>query len=168
MRRTHKLPIAPPRINDSPIPVEVMLWLFFQSSAETISSAITENPISSPTFHCDGESAKIPNAAPGFSAWMMRKNPGMTVMQIGNNQQRNHRKPDQQSDLPLRRRIRKNTKRGSRVLGVDDAKKSRNDGDADRKQSAAQSQKTRSAVRPSIATENPQKYQTRLPGSRRG
>jgi len=68
------------KANDSPIPVEVRLWLFFQSRAETISSAMMENEISMPIFHSDGESAKMPKAAPGFSAWMIRKNPGMTGM----------------------------------------------------------------------------------------
>ena len=57
-----------------------MVWLVFQSSAETISNATTENKISRTIFQGEGESAKMPKAAPGFSVWMMRKKLGMTVM----------------------------------------------------------------------------------------
>src|SRR5208337_30789 len=50
--------------------------------------------------------------------------------QQGYDQQRNDGERNQQSDFPLRGRIRKNTERGARVFGVDNAKKSRNDGNA--------------------------------------
>ena len=50
--------------------------------------------------------------------------------QQGDDQQRNDGERNQQADFPLRGRIRKNTERGARVFGVDDAKKSGNDGNA--------------------------------------
>ena len=49
----------------------------FHNSTETITIATTENPISSAVFQCAGESANRLNAAPVFSVWVSRKNPGM-------------------------------------------------------------------------------------------
>jgi len=50
--------------------------------------------------------------------------------QRGDDEQRNHRKQNQQSYFPFRGGIGKDTKRGARVLGVNDAKESRDDRDA--------------------------------------
>ena len=60
----------------------------------TMTIAITENPISSAVFQCDGESANRLNAAPVFSVCVSRKNPGMIWMW------RVHR--DAGGDQPLR------------------------------------------------------------------
>ena len=50
--------------------------------------------------------------------------------QRGDDQQRNDGKRNQQADFPLRGGIRKNAKRRTRVLGVDDAKETGNHRDA--------------------------------------
>jgi hypothetical protein len=44
-----------------------MMWLFFHSNTETMTSAISEKPTSAVIFHGKVESAKRPNAAPRFS-----------------------------------------------------------------------------------------------------
>ena len=48
----------------------VMVWLLRHRSADTITSATIENSTSKAIFHCDGESAKRPKAAPRFSTWV--------------------------------------------------------------------------------------------------
>ncbi len=57
-----------------------MTWLFFQSSADTTTSASTEKTMRIETFHSEAESANRPNAAPLFWTWVRRKNPGRTTM----------------------------------------------------------------------------------------
>src|ERR1019366_4429867 len=71
---------APPRISESAIPVMVSARACLHSSTDTITIAISENPINSAVFQCDGESANKLNAAPVFSVCVIRKNPGMTWM----------------------------------------------------------------------------------------
>ena len=46
-----------------------------EQSADTTTSAITENSTSMAIFHSDGESANSPKAAPRFSRWVRRKKP---------------------------------------------------------------------------------------------
>src|SRR5580698_1820576 len=77
--RSQRLPIAPPRISDSPTVVMLNEWLFFQRSAETTIRARIEKLTSAPTFHCTAESANNPNAAPVFCTCVRRKNPGITT-----------------------------------------------------------------------------------------
>ena len=62
------------------MPVVVMEWLFRHRRAETTTRATIENSTSMAIFHCAGESANRPKAAPRFSTWVMRKKPGMTWM----------------------------------------------------------------------------------------
>ena len=57
-----------------------MEWLLRQSRTETMARATIENSTSAVIFHSEGESAKRPKAAPRFSTWVRRKNPGMTWM----------------------------------------------------------------------------------------
>src|SRR5256885_7011900 len=51
-------------MSDKPTPVVLMEWLFFQSRADTITSATIENSTSTAIFHSDGDSANKPKAAP--------------------------------------------------------------------------------------------------------
>ena len=48
--------------------------------------------------------------------------------QGGDNQQRDDRKSNQQTDFPFRRRIGENAERSAWIFGVNDAEKSGNDG----------------------------------------
>ena len=51
-----------------------------QSRTDTMARATIENMTSAAIFHSEGESAKMPKAAPRFSTWVRRKNPGITWM----------------------------------------------------------------------------------------
>src|ERR1022692_749492 len=77
--RSHRLPVAPPRIRDRPMVVVLNEWLCFHNNMETTISAMTEKLTSAPIFHCAVDSANRPNAAPVFSTWVRRKQPGITV-----------------------------------------------------------------------------------------
>src|SRR4029077_17919625 len=57
-----------------------MAWLLRQRRAEATTSATIENSTSMASFHCDGESANRPKAAPRFSTWVRRKKPGINWM----------------------------------------------------------------------------------------
>src|ERR1019366_9060516 len=77
--RSHRLPVAPPRIRDRPMVVVLNEWLCFHNNMETTINAMTEKLTSAPIFHWAVDSANRPNAAPVFSTWVRRKQPGITV-----------------------------------------------------------------------------------------
>ncbi len=64
--RSHRLPVAPPRMRDSPMVVVLSAWLFFHNRAETMIRAITEKLTRAPTFQWAVDSANRPKAAPVF------------------------------------------------------------------------------------------------------
>src|ERR1700756_25018 len=72
------LHIKQQKINDSATPVMFTACDCLHSSTDTTTIATTENPISIAVFQCAGESANRLNAAPVFSVWVRRKNPGIT------------------------------------------------------------------------------------------